>query len=280
MNEGLTASEARFHEMPLVLFSALMVFGCGAGAAHLVFTAAGVASLRPPPSLPSLITVLLATGLIVSLAHLGRPQGIFDTFRRVGRSRLSNEVILAGFALIGSSLSSVLPPAHSFFAPVWVLTLVACVSVLLSLGGIYRLPGRPGWGGPVALQPFTAGLVFGGVLWAASVAEPWPVSYAGLMAVVLFLDLAITLWRGVVLHLAEAVPDHAGFFRLRNMFLPLRLALVDLLPALLLIGGSWRVAVVSVVIGVFLDRTLFYGLGAKRNTEAEVARVEKILAGG
>lgn len=280
MNEGLTASQARFHEMPLVLFSALMVFGCGAGAAHLVFAATGVASLRPPPSLPSLITVLLATGLIVSLAHLGRPQGIFDTFRRVGRSRLSNEVIFAGLALIGSSLSSVLAPASSYFAPVWIVTLAACVAVLLSLGSVYRLPGRPGWGGPVAVQPLTAGLVFGGVLWGASVAEPWPTSYAGMMAVVLFLDLAITLWRWVALHLAEAIPEHAGFFRLRNVFFPLRLALVDLLPALLVIGGAWRVAVLSVVIGLFLDRTLFYGLGAKRNTEAEVARVERILAGG
>lgn len=282
MNEGLTASQSKFHEIPLVLFSAVFVMGCGTGATHLLFWAFGIAAFLPPSSLPNLITVLLATGLIVSLAHLGRPQGMFDTVRRVGRSRLSDEVILGGLALLGSGLCSVLPESHPLFAPIWLLTLLACSANLLFLGAVYRLPGHPGWGGPVAFQPATTGLVVGGILWGAAVSLPWPGRYAGMVAVFILLDVSATVWRMLALHRSRrrATPDHPWFFRLRNVLLPTRVILVDLLPMNLMILGLWRTAILSLVLGVFLDRTVFYGLGLKKTTEAEITRVETILAGG
>ncbi|MFC1662463.1 DmsC/YnfH family molybdoenzyme membrane anchor subunit [Gemmatimonadota bacterium] len=279
MNEGQTASRSKFHEAPLVVFSALVSAGAGTGVTHFVFALSDLASFLPPSGLPALIACLLAIGLLASMAHLGRPGGVTDGLRRIGRSPLSNEGAVAVLALAGAALSSIVPDTNFLFAPVWYLTVGACVGTLISLGAVYRIPGRPGWGGGVVFQPLIAGMIAGWVLWRMAAPGPMPFPFFAILIILVLTDLGITASRILVLagHREESTPSHPQLFALRNTLLLLRCLFVDLLPLLFAATGHWSLATVAVAVGVFVDRTSFYGLGLKETTEAEIARVEGIL---
>jgi DMSO reductase anchor subunit len=281
MNEGQTASRSRFHEAPLVVFSALTAAGAGTALTHLIFSLAGLADWTPSSSVPRLVAVLMGIGLLVSMAHLGRPGGISDALRGTGQSPVSNEVVALSVALGGAVLLALLPNGSTVFAFVWTLTVTACGGTLFLMGVVYRIPGRPGWGGSMILHPTIVGMIAGWFLWRLAVPGPMPVPFFAILILLVLADLGITFRRASVLasdrRMAE--PEHPSIFQIRFRLLILRCLLLDLLPLLLAAMEQWRLATLSLGIGVLLDRTLFYGLALQETTEAEIARVEGLLEG-
>jgi DMSO reductase anchor subunit len=279
MNEGQTASRSRFHEAPLVVFSALIAAGAGTALTHLLFYLAGLSDWTPPSSVPRLVAVLLGIGLLVSMAHLGRPGGISDALRGTGRSPLSNEVVALSAALGGAVLSALLPTGSAVFALVWTLTLTACGGTLFLMGVVYQIPGRPGWGGSMLFHPAIVGMIAGWFLWRMAVPGPMPIPFFALLVLLVIADLGITVRRVWVLEAGRktAEPEHPSIFQVRYRLLILRGLLLDLLPFVLAALGQWRLATLSLGFGVLLDRTLFYGLALQETTEAEIERVEGIL---
>jgi anaerobic dimethyl sulfoxide reductase subunit C len=128
----------RFHEWPLVVFTTLAVMGAGLLTAPLIAAIVGPSAAAASPVVLA-GTALLAAGLLVSLAHLGQPQRSPMALARVGRSRLSNEVLLASATLAAGIVAVVLP----YVSPVTTLLPSFCaVAFLVSLGRVYALSGQ------------------------------------------------------------------------------------------------------------------------------------------
>jgi hypothetical protein len=68
-------------------------------------------------------------------------------------------------------------------------------------------------------------------------------------------------------------------FERRRTLVALRFALVDVVPAVLLLAGHPSVAGIALAAGVLVDRLTFYGTACARTTEAEIAAIEAAIAG-
>jgi len=273
---------AGFHEFPLVLFTALAIAGAGIGTAHLGLRLLGWVPLVPPGWVMALVGSLLALGLLLSVGHLGRPFRSAFSLSRVGRSPLSNEVLVLGVALVTSLGSVTLPPGHSLLAPLSATALVSSVLTLLALGLVYRLPGQLTWAGPVFAQPLILGLAFGltvlqGTLPAGTRAR------AELLILVILLADGLLVWertRRITRVLHRGVPSHPRVQGQKGTALILRIIMGVLLPAGALSAGWSELAGALLFLNLFLDRTLFYGLAVHSDTEAEVGRVVTALRAG
>ncbi|RPJ74833.1 MAG: hypothetical protein EHM24_05375 [Acidobacteria bacterium] len=266
---------ASFHEWPLVVFTTLAIMGAGTLTAPLV---AGLVSTSTAAAQPVmwLGSVLLAAGLAVSLAHLGRPVRAPLAAARLGRSPLSTEVVLGGLTLSSGLLVALRPyelPA------VTLLTALLAVSFLAALGLVYRLPGQQTWHGAVVFVPLTMGLGFGALtlagMWDGSV-----VTVGAVAAIVLAADTVLFLIRRFTLAWPRVpiVPRHPALYEHRNLLLASRFALVAVVPGMLVLGGLTKGAAGSLGLGILLDRLMFYGFAAQHTTEAEIASVEGSLA--
>ena len=100
MNSSKRASRKGFHELPLVLFTALAVVAAGIGASRIVLVLAGAGEWQPTREEAAAEAGLLALGIAFSTLHLGQPFRAGLAVRRVGRSALSNEVLLAGVTVV------------------------------------------------------------------------------------------------------------------------------------------------------------------------------------
>ncbi len=146
-------------ERPLVLFTVLAQMAVGAFITLGLYEFwAGVGSAFP------ILAVMMAMGgaLLLSLWHLGRPQRAYRALANWRTSWLSREILSAGafFAgtalsgllhwlypsryleLVGESFGPVFLPLHS---PVFFLTALAGLALLVSMVGIYRLRAAPVW---------------------------------------------------------------------------------------------------------------------------------------
>jgi DMSO reductase anchor subunit len=252
-----------FREWPLAVFTTLAVLGAGLLTAPLVELLAGPPALAASRLLlPGM--ALMAAGLVVSLAHLGRPRRSPLALARVGRSRLSNEVGAAA-ATLAAAAFAIAFPSLSPIAPL--LASLAAVAFLVTLGLVYALPGQLAWRGAATWTPVVLGLGFG-TLALAAVRDGGVWTVAPVAAIVLVADasLFIARWSGV-----ERI---AG----RLAFTAMRLLLVDILPAVLAIAGLPKAAAGALGLGVLADRLSFYLLAAQHTTEAEIAQVEDIIA--
>ena len=296
--------EKRFHEGPLVVFTALTVAGGGVGWAFLFRGLLGGGARGPgtweapwllPPTAALLMAGLLAVGMAVSLLHLGRPARGLLAVGKTGSSPLSNEVVLVGAAGLLALVRGLAPLGEW---PALVLSiLIGAISflLLLALGRVYRLPGQEAWRGPALLQPLVLGTLWGGLALGFLARAPgFPVAgppgepAVGLAPVVLLALLLVDggllglRIRGLEATVREAEPAHPRIFRARGPWLAVRLVFVPLLPLISVsldpAGGSLPLASLSV--GILLDRWLFYGLALRRTTEAEVDRVDALLLGG
>ena len=153
MNRRESETSQGFHELPLVLFTAVTTAGAGMGAASLALNLAGWTPSVPPMAVRIWVLLLLGFGLVVSTGHLGRPLRGPRALARTGRSRLSNEVFVIGMALAGCMGSVLLSPDHPALRWAWMGAALACWLVLLALGRVYRLPGQITWGGSAYLHP-------------------------------------------------------------------------------------------------------------------------------
>jgi DMSO reductase anchor subunit len=265
-----------FHEWPLVVFTTLAIMGAGVLTSPLV---AGIVSNSTATAQPILLlgSVLLAAGLAVSLAHLGRPVRAPLAAARFGRSWLSTEVVLGGLTL-GAGVLVTLRPYE--LPGVTLLTAVLAVSFLAALGLVYRLPGQQTWRGAVVFVPLTTGLGFGALalagMWDGAVMAVGPVAAVLLAAdTVLFVIRRFTLtWPRV-----PFTPRHPAMYEHRTLLLAARFALVAVIPGMMVLGGLPRGAAGSLGLGILLDRLMFYAFAAQHTTEAEIASVEERLGG-
>lgn len=273
-----------FHELPLVFFTALSTAGAGTGWAFLLRALLGSGSWTVPREGALVSAGLLLAGAVASFGHLGVPLRGFLALRRVGRSPLSDEVLLLILALTGSVARGVLPVAGTVATALSIFTGMISFLLLVALGRVYRLPGQEGWRGPGLVQPLVLGTLFGGLALGAPGGQEvggWGFPPA-VVALLLLVDGGFLLYRGRILAFGRrrALPLHPGTFRLRWPLLLGRALLVPVVPLMLLLLSSEGAlpALLFLVGGIFVDRWAFYGLAQQRSTEAEVARVEGVLS--
>lgn len=267
---GLTALAA---DWPLALFTAL----AGTGAGLLLAPLAALATGRPPTAAAPLAApalVLLTAGLAVSLAHLGRPPRATWAARRLGRSRLSAEIVLAVATLAAAGAATAWPASRA-------TALAASLSALLfllSLGVVYALPGQHAWRGPAAVGPLSTALPLAVLAFAAiegTAAGAWRAGAATLLAA----DLALFAWRARRLDSTPFghQPAHPAAFARRRALLALRVILVNLAPALLALAGHPLAAAMTLAAGIAGDRASFYALAVRHTTEGEIDAVEDAI---
>ena len=265
-----------FHEWPLVVFTTLAILGAGMltvplgiGVIDVHGGAVDAIQLwREASASRTLVGLaLLLAGLVVSMAHLGKPARSPRALARLGHSRLSVEVALAGATLAAGAAAVAWPVVHSLA----LVTALCAAAFLPALGFVYALPGQLTWGGASAITPLTTGLGFGALVLLAT--PGGPASGIPLAAPVLLgVDvIAFALrWRMVSLvGQAEAWPH--------TSLLAARFVLVDVLPCVLLLAGLPKGAAGFLGLGILVDRLGFYLLAAQHTTEREIARIEALM---
>ena len=264
-----------FHEWPLVVFTTLAIVGAGLLATPLVaWFAAGATA--PAAGAVRLGVLLLAAGLAVSTAHLGRPLRAPLAAAGFGRSRLSAEIVVAGTALALGIVEALLPQASPVLG---LTTAAAALSFLVALGLVYALPGQQTWRGAVVWMPLTSGLAFATVAFGAT--SSGPLVATGMAAVgILAADAALLAARrmSLVRLTTPSALRYPSFFARRDLVLLSRLALVDILPAGCMLAGLPAVAAGLLGLGILLDRVAFYGFASQHTTEAELLQVEEFIA--
>jgi len=259
---------------PLVAFTTLAIAGAGLVAAAAYFDLVhGV----PSTSAVAAGAVLLAAGLMVSLAHLGRKRRAGLAVRGVGRSALSNEALVAGVAL-AAAVSVATMGLSGSRAPV--LTAVAGAvnaAFLVSVGLVYSVRGQRTWQGVSAVTPLTGGLAFGAVAVQATAG-------AGgvFLATLLFLAIDALLfsqrWRDIA-GIAFSERMLADPFHLRrSQLLAARFFLLDAVPVFLLAVAPAPLAIAVAAAGLLVDRVSFYALALQHTTEHEIEEVEAQMA--
>lgn len=270
-----------FHEWPLAVFTALSVVGAG------LLTVPALATLGIAPTLPSPVRFMLpgcavlAAGLLVSLAHLGRPWRSAFALARIGRSRLSSEVALAS-ATLAAGVAALVVPAPSP-AGVW-LPAVCSAAFLVSLGLVYHLPGQPAWRGGVLLTPLVLGTTLGLLaLGAASDTVTPRLATAAVVGLAADLLVFVTRLRKLSVLGPAGTPgpftavSYPAAHRRKATLLAARFALADLLPCVLLLAGQAAASAAALALGILVDRLAFYLLAVRQTTEAEIAGVEALL---
>lgn len=259
---------------PLVAFTGLGIAGAGLLAADALMAV----HARPPHTgALALGVVLLAAGLLQSLAHLGQKRRAPAALRRVGRSALSNEILIASLAL--SSAAVLLAMVLLSGPEVAVARFVAGAFAgwfLVSIGLVYRLPGQHTWRGAVVLTPLTAGCAVGAILIQTVWVHGGPL---GVTVVAIVLDAAafVLRWRDVA---AAPMPAKSAWSMPvgeRRRWLAARLLLLDVIPLFLVGTGLAWLAIPAAAAGLWADRFGFYALAVQHTTEAEIARVEHVV---
>jgi DMSO reductase anchor subunit len=264
-----------FHEWPLVVFTTLAIMGAGLLATPLVaWLAAGTtASAAGAVRWGAL---LLGAGLAVSTAHLGRPFRAPLASLGIGRSRLSAEIVVAGIALLLGIVTALLRNAPLVLG---FTTAAAALAFLVTLGLVYALFGQQTWRGAVAWMPLSGGLLFSPIALAAT-REEIGTPLGAAIAVLLTCDTALLVLRYLSLERPQErlAPSHPQIFARRRPMLAARFLLVDILPAGCLLAGLPSIAASLLAVGLLVDRVAFYGFASQHSTEAEVERVEQLMA--
>ena len=243
MKRADTRYKLGFHEWPLVLFTALTIVGAGLATAWLFLGLIGWLPLVPPAMIMMLITVFLGVGFLSSTGHLGRRLRGHLALIRVGRSPLSNEVLLLSLALLVSGAGTGLAEFPILYAPVSVAGLALSFLLLPALGVVYNLPGQLTWTGPSLIHPLILGLGFG-LTFLLRDLPPGALARGELIVLVVFMVDGLLVWertRRIGLARKRGLPVHPKIFRQRGALLSLRILLGILIPAVSLYGGggSW-----------------------------------------
>lgn len=279
MSNPPSTARKHFHEGPLVVFSGLATAGAGIGAAHLLRGLLGGGWVLPSAH-AVLLVGFLALGGVVSSAHLGRPSRGPLALLGLGRSPLSNEIAALGVTLLLGA-SALLLPGGFIGGVAGFLTSVVAVLFLLSLGGVYILPGQVAWRGFSAASPLILGLGWGMLLEMnlrhGPVSGPWVLFLWG--ALILDAGIAVARWRSLETALFSAGIVHPRLFARRRILLAARLGTGSLATFVAVFLAAWLPAIVFFSLALGLDRLGFYALALRRTTESEVRRVEALLQG-
>ena len=276
------------HETPLVVFTGLAILGCGMVAAYLPAWIVGWRPFIPTPGATSVAGAALGVGLLFSLGHLGRPLRMLLTFRGLGRSPLSDEVLLAGVAFSAMAGTAFIPSEGPLLTGVWIVGVLASLATLISIGRVYRLKGTVGWSGGALFQPLLLGLAAGLIVLllgasARGVTQPPAMAQGELLALlILFLvmDAAAGLLRARRLTRGAGgfAPSYPALFRRAQALLVSRFILANVAPAILALSGQTIPALIVLMLGIVVDRITFYGLALRHSTESEITRVEEVWA--
>lgn len=264
-------------EWPLIFFTLATQLACGLALASTVFEARAVpadaALVRP---LAMAIFPVFAMGILLSMAHLGRPLLAWRAVVNLRRSRLSLEVLLtAGFALLALAYSGfwwmgrtdgrlVLGAAAS----------VAGIAAVVAGAALYTVPTQPVWdSGWVPASFLGTALLLGGLVPAVLI------SWRG-NAELLQLFLRATVAGSLLLLIAAAWMmanlSRRGLWRLltsrSSLWLGCYVALVGVLPAAVAVRlwpeGRMEITplaaamLAAVVLGTAVGRAIMYWLGS------------------
>ena len=162
-------------EWPLIVYTLAMQIACGLAAATTAFELGyGPADAERMRLLGVSIFPLVAAGVVVSMAHLGRPWASWRMLAALGRSRLSTEVLLTG-------VFTLLALAYSVFwwfgVTEWRVVLGAATSVVgiaavVGASRIYTVPTQAVWNsGWVSVSFVGTSVLMGGLV--PMVTIPW-----------------------------------------------------------------------------------------------------------
>jgi DMSO reductase anchor subunit len=259
---------------PLVAFTSLAIAGAGLIVASACFE---VVHHHICPSALVAGVLLQATGLTVSLGHLGQKRRAALALRGAGRSALSNEVLLAPLALACAALTAGIGVWGRPMPAVTVIAGVVNAAFLVSIGLVYRVRGQQTWQGFSAFTPLAGGCAFGGIaIQAGSVTG----GVLNMVMLLIVLDAAVFVqrWREVAAIRIPAASLADSGMAYRDQLLGARFVLLDVLPVFLLLAWPTPLVAAVAAAGLVVDRTGFYALALQRTTEHELAEVEEILA--
>ncbi|HSL44530.1 MAG TPA: DmsC/YnfH family molybdoenzyme membrane anchor subunit [Anaerolineales bacterium] len=133
---------SQWDDLPLVLFTILLQMAVGS-----YWAMTWMADTSSSLILPSLlIGLLLGTGMLASLAHLGRKTRALNMLRNVRRSSLSKEILFVGLFGLGyliTTLAAVLLQRITFEA--MAVTCILGIGLIYNMSQVYRFPAAPGW---------------------------------------------------------------------------------------------------------------------------------------
>ena len=273
-----------WNEWPLIVFTVLAQTAIGAFWVHAYVLLGNTASSEQRQKLARgslVLWLLMAVAFAASTAHLGMPLRAINSLARVGSAPLSNEILTGGafFALggLGWLLSVTGKGSAGLLKALTGLTLLASVAFLICMARFYMIDTVPTWNTPLTPAAFMvtaliAGLLLGRERLAAA-------GIQGVLGSVLLGIAALALLAGVVMTLvqqaslphitssiqsaANLVPDYAQ--RMAGRFALLAAALAIWLGAerrasLPAQRSLATVALVLVLVGEMLGRSVFYGL--------------------
>ena len=270
-------------ELPLLVFSVLVpiaVTACGfagilrgnvAGASEEVAKKADVMLTIP--------VVVMIIGLIAAFLHLGAPAHVFNMIGGVGSSPLSNEIVVAGVAIVVAIVYWIFAlakhPAAGMHRIFGIVLAILGIVLALFTGLAYQIATVPVWNSPAGtiMQigiALAGGATLGALVLAAAGCEiaSGTARAAGVIAVV----------GGVIAVVGLAMLNGAASGVTSSTGATLAAELGEFLPfaagaGILAVGGGLvqavnksngagmaAIAFVAVLVGAFLARVCFYGL--------------------
>ena len=260
---------------PLVAFTSLAIAGAGLVTASAYFEL--VHNGLPAAGTMAAGAVLIGTGLLVSLGHLGRKRRAALAVRGAGRSALSNEALLAGCALAAAAAAAAMELSGSRGPVLTAIAGVSNAAFLVSIGLVYSVRGQRSWRGYSAVTPLTGGLAFGAIA-VQTTAGLGGGSLGTLLCIAADALIFSRRWRRLTaMPLTEAMLANPWSVH-RSPLLGARFFLLDVVPSFVLAVLPTPLAVLSAAAGLIVDRFGFYALAVQHTTEYEIADIEAQLA--
>lgn len=271
-----------WHEWPLVLFTVLGQCVVGAtlisGLVWLELADQREARQRLVRSM-FFIWLLMGSGFLASVMHLGSPLRAFNSLNRVGASALSNEIASGAlFFAVGGFwwLLAVLEKMPAALGKIWlVITLLLGLLFVLAMTRVYQIDTVPTWYTGYTTSAFFLTVLLSGPLFAALLLQMAKVDVngwfiAGLSVAALVISAAVIVMQSTglstihssVQQAASLLPNYGRLQALRLILLALGLGcwlcpLIRRQPprAVGLLAG-----LLLVLIAECIGRGLFYGL--------------------
>lgn len=275
---SVSRTPRQFHEFPLILFTALGIAGAGVAATHPIAFACGFVPWIPARPEALLAALLIGSGLLISLLHLGRPARMARALSQIGSNFLSNEVFAACMTLIMCLCIRIIPGSNGAVNLLWGIAASSGLFFLISLGRVYRLPGQLFWTGYAVATPALLGILFGLVALSAYEQRASTKIVAAILGL-LALDAALQVLRWIRLERSrsQGQPAHPRIFGDRHRLLILRFLSVTVFPTFAFLSAMPTIALIILGLGIVHDRFAFYVLALQQTPESEIARIEELL---
>ena len=168
--------ETASSEISLLVFSILVPMGVTAmGLVGLVRASLGLdeEAAKKADTLLSVPAVVTIVGLIASFTHLGSPSHVFGMVSGIGSSPLSNEIVIAGIAILVALVywifALVKHPEEAVHKVFGIALVVLGLICALFTGLAYMIPTIVTWNSPVGAISQVCAALFGGAVLAALV---------------------------------------------------------------------------------------------------------------